>query len=443
MAKATTPKVVVVIKGAPEPCALTAQQDKLWDDTRAALMWNAPAFTHIFYTMMNCKDQKAYALFTKDVPIAATDGSALMLNPDTFFKYTLNERVFACAHEICHGIFNHCNMMHEWARRGKVVYPDGTSLPYIHELMNITMDLVINDMLIEGKVGAFNKDWLHDTSIATSKDSVVDAYKKVFKKCGGGKKGDRPCDDGEGPGIPGKRFDEHLEPGTSQGKDPTTAAQERNDIEWETQIKAAVAVGRAKGNLPAGLERLLGEVLNPVVDWKDKIRGLWARRPGAGGYDWQRADDELIIRDIFAPARSGHGAGVVVCANDTSGSIGDADLTLFYGEMGGILEDAKPKHMVVMWCDAKVHRVDDVFSAGDLHDLRMQKAPGGGGTDFRPVFAKIKEMNLEIDTLIYLTDGIGDFPLEAPPYTVIWASILPPGTVKYPFGEVVDVPKQA
>ena len=40
------------------------------------------------------------ALFTKDesaCPIAATDGSNLIINPDTFFKYNLMERVFICA----------------------------------------------------------------------------------------------------------------------------------------------------------------------------------------------------------------------------------------------------------------------------------------------------------------------------------------------------------
>ena len=31
---------------------LTPQQDKLWNDTRAALIWHCPAFSHIFYTLL-------------------------------------------------------------------------------------------------------------------------------------------------------------------------------------------------------------------------------------------------------------------------------------------------------------------------------------------------------------------------------------------------------
>src|SRR6476646_9965752 len=150
----------------PEQCALTATQEKLWDETRTALMWNCPAFTHIFYTMLDQCGSRHIALFTKDVPIAATDGSNLLLNPDTFFKYNMKERVFICAHEIMHCIWNHCGLMHGFLKRGKVAYPDGTSLPYDQQTMHVATDLVINDCLIESKIGAFNKDWLHDKDMA-------------------------------------------------------------------------------------------------------------------------------------------------------------------------------------------------------------------------------------------------------------------------------------
>src|SRR5690348_5125816 len=91
---------------------LTATQEKLWGDTRAALMWECPAFTHILYTMMHKVNSKHVAVFTDEVPIAATDGTTLLLNPATFFKYNLKERVFICAHEIMHCIWNHCGLMH-------------------------------------------------------------------------------------------------------------------------------------------------------------------------------------------------------------------------------------------------------------------------------------------------------------------------------------------
>lgn len=106
--------------------------------------------------------------------------------------------------------------------------------------------------------------------------------------------------------------------------------------------------------------------------------------------------------------------------------------------MFGILDDVRPAVIYVMWCDAMVHRVDEVHDTTDLLDLRMKRAPGGGGTAFEPVFDKVVELGIEPDALIYLTDGMGSFPKKAPLYPVMWGNIYP--SSKYPWGDVVDVP---
>ena len=45
---------------------LTPQQDKLWNDTRAALIWHCPAFSHIFYTLLQNTGNDQKAVFTAD-----------------------------------------------------------------------------------------------------------------------------------------------------------------------------------------------------------------------------------------------------------------------------------------------------------------------------------------------------------------------------------------
>ena len=199
---------------------------------------------------------------------------------------------------------------------------------------------------------------------------------------------------------------------------------------------------KVQGKLPASLDRMFGELLTPAVDWREKIQALFARKVGSGSYNWRRPDRRLIVRDIYAPGRSGFGAGTVVVAVDTSGSIGERELDMFFAEMSGILEDVRPRQLLVMWCDAKVHRIDECEEAMDLNHIRAKGAPGGGGTSFVPVFDKIAEMGLEPDALVYLTDGYGYFPKPSA-YSVIWGNISAPGSVNYPFGDVVDVPKQA
>jgi predicted metal-dependent peptidase len=430
-----------------------AAQKKLWADTRVSLVYTAPAFAHIFYSMMDKAGSEYIAVFTDSVPIAATNGKCLMLNPETFFKYSLGERVFIVAHEIMHCILNHCAVAFHLSITGHVRYSDGKQLDYIHALGNIAQDFVINDILVEAKVGQFSKDWLHDKSKGKGEESWLDVYRRLYEQYapkkgkgkGQGQEGQDGSQEDDGSGSPAaggkQRFDKHFKPGTGEGKNAHSAASERNEAEWRTAVAAAAATAKAQGRLPASLERVFSEILNPQVDWKEKIQGIFHRRVGSGGYNWRRPDRRMIVRDMYAPGRSGFGAGDVVVAADTSGSIGEKELDMFMAEISGILTDVRPKRLFLLWCDAKVHRVDELTDPDDLNVIRCKGAPGGGGTDFRPVFSEIDKLSIEPDALVYLTDGMGTFPHVAPSYPVIWGNIYPMS--KYPWGDVVDVPRQA
>lgn len=401
---------------------LTPTQERQWSETRVALQYACPAFTHIFYSMMADKDTGKLAYFTKDIPIAATDGKRLLLNPDKFFSYSIKKRLFICSHEIGHCIFDHVGQGYKFRKLQKVSYPDGSTLPYDDRLANIAQDLVINDMLVASKVGECDKDWLHDPHLVTHKDSWLEAYRKVYRQ-------------GKGGGGPkGESFDEHLEPGAANGDDPQKAS-ERNHVEWKIAIAAGAEAARAQGKLPAAMQRFVDELLQPVVSWTDKIHAFFARKVGSGSYDWRRPDRRLVIRDIYAPGRSGFGAGTVAIAIDTSGSITDELLKRFLSEIAGVIEDVNPKRLLVMWIDAEVHRVDEIDEPSDL--LTLKKA-GGGGTDFRPAFDWLHKENVEPDALIYMTDMYGSFPDIEPDYPVLWASISE-GVIP-PFGDLIQVP---
>jgi predicted metal-dependent peptidase len=442
------------LKGKIKECELTPAQLKVWEMTRAALLWHCPAFSHLFYNMMDKVGGKHVALFTNDPEfwgdgpgnIAATDGTSLILNPDTYLKLDLQERVFVAAHEILHCVYNHCGLGAQFRQRGKVAFPNGKDLPYIHILMNMAQDYVINDVLVESKVGKMPAMGCHDTKIGTAKDSAIDVYAKLYKDMEAkGKIITIGVGSGRGQGLDPsecKGFDQHKDPGTSQGKDPAQANMDRNEAEWGAALAAAMQSARLQGKLPAGLERALTELLNPKVDWREHIHSLFARKVGSGSFDWRRPDRRLIVRDIYAPGKSGNGAGLVGVAGDTSGSIGETELNMFFAEMAGLLDEVRPKKLLVAWCDAKVHRVDEAHEPQDLNEIRYKGAPGGGGTDFRPVFDWIANEGLEPDALVFLTDGYGAFPDRAPAYPVIWGSIAR-GPEGYPFGDVVEVPKQA
>jgi predicted metal-dependent peptidase len=400
---------------------LTPEQNRKWIETRSALLWTCPAFTHILFSMLNPTNGSLAALFTDEVPIAATDGSTLILNPDGFFAFNLSERVFIVAHEIMHCIYNHCSAAMPMRRSKEVKYADGTKLPFDAQQMNIAMDLVINDMLVNSRIGAMPKVGMYDPKIATQADGYLDVYRKIYKQ-------DKSSATGG--------FDQILAPGAGQGKDPHQAGSDRSQAAWDTAVAGAIAAAKAQGKLPAALERALGAVINPEVPWQEVIRAFFARKVGSGGYNWRKPDRRLIQRDIYAPERAGNGCGDIVVAIDTSGSIGQRELDVFFAEMRGILDDVRPKLIHVVWCDAQVHKVDEVEDSQDISALKP--VGGGGGTDFRPVFDWIDTNDIRPECLVYLTDGYGSFPQSAPTYPLVWGCIS--GKVKYPFGEVVRVP---
>jgi len=425
---------------------LTSQQLRQWSETLAAINWIAPGFTHLLYTMLNKRGDAQVACFTEAMPkhcCAATDGTQLLFKPSEFFLLTLMERVFAVCHEISHCVGDHCGMGYQMKKRGKIIMGNKT-LPYDPMHSNIVQDLIINDMLINSNFGTFKKGWLHDPAKATFKDDWVEVYFKTYKKPKKQPPGPNPppCEDGDQTEPGEGQFDQHLDPGQSEDKTPEEA-QPRNQQEWQQAVAGALQVAKAMGKCPAAFEMHFGEMLEPKVDWTEHLKALIARKVGSGGYDYRKPDRRLIVRDIIAPGRTGFGANLVIIGMDSSGSI-YADPTLidrWMGELTGIMEDVRPREVRVVWCDMTVQRVDELNDASDINTVRHKGAQGGGGTMFEPVFEYIEENDLNPDCLLYLTDGYGSFPAEAPRYAVIWGNISG-SAVEYPFGDVVDVPTE-
>ena len=420
---------------------LDATQLKMWSDTKSYIQWTQPAFTHLLYKMLNPDDSEGVLWWSRDFDTLATDGQRIIANPDFFFAQPLPVRAAAVCHEIGHAMFHHCQIGWRMQQGQQQVIVGGKSMDYDPTYANAAQDYVINAMLHESGVGKLGEGWLHDPNIATADDSWTDAYAKIYKKSkGNGGGGGGGGGSGKNPG----QFDQHLAPGTSTGTDPSAQQNQANPQQWQAAIAGAMAVAQAAGRLPAGLAKKFGEFLEPKVSWTDHIAGIFARRVGGGAYDFRRPDRRMIVRDIVAPGRSGNGAGTVVIGADSSGSIYAAPKVLerFFAEIASLLEEVRPKRILIMWCDAKVHRVDDVEDAMDMQAVRHKGAAGGGGTSFVPVFEEIEKMGIEdqVDALLYLTDGYGDFPDKDPgKYPVIWGNISG-DAVKYPFGDVVNIP---
>jgi predicted metal-dependent peptidase len=407
---------------------------------------------------------------TNDVPIAATDGLRIYYNPPVFFakRYSVENRAFAIAHEVMHYVYNDCNLIHIWMETG-IVQVGTRRLPFNNFLMGLAADYSINALLIHSKIGQFHRDWLYDPSL--SKDGVesqVEVYGKLYDKLppllkkllqmqakrGAKNQGEGDIDElRHSLGVPESgtagtptQFDQHLAPGEGQGEEPAAAIKARNENEVKIAVAAAAAAAKAQGKLPAGLQRFITEVLNPKVPWQEELKILSMRRAGADGLDWTELDEQHLCRPdpyemIAWPKETAYGCGTLVIGGDTSGSIDQKLLNIIMAEASGVVRSINPRKVYVVWCDAEVGRLDELEEPEDLELYRLHVAgsggvKGGGGTDFRPVFNKVKELGITPDCLIYFTDLYGTFPREAPPYPTIWGALT---DVKPPFGDVVRV----
>jgi predicted metal-dependent peptidase len=437
-----------------KPVTLTPAQTKSMDAARLAFMDICPFFAQIYYSI-------GEEVFTRDFPTACTDGKRIYINPDYFCQFKVLEQVFILAHEVDHMVCGHPVRMKHYARQGTV-----KGKPFDPSWVNICMDYVINARLVSTKVGTINPSWLLEPTV-TGEELWEDVYDRLVQppppqppppqppppqpppppqggqnpsqppppppppqgstpkstgKSLKGAKGDPVAD------AQGGAFDRVLEP----------ADNLPSDHEIKEAVARAAAVAKAMGKLPAEFQRLVDEILDPQIDWREHIRLVLTGKVGNNAETWAKPNRRRLALNplVIIPGKRGYGCELVVVGVDTSGSIAEREFDAFFAEVGGILNAVRPKRIVVIGCDAEVSQVDEVRSLDEFQLLRSKGIKGGGGTDFNPVFDYVRENNLQPETLVYLTDGYGVFPDTKPAYPTIWAMTT---DEQVPWGDVVRI----
>ena len=221
----------------------------------------------------------------------------------------------------------------------------------------------------------------------------------------------------------------------TQGKKRVPLAGDvRSDKSREATEKAIAVMTEMKkqrGDLPAGLKRLLDSLTTPKISWKKMLHGMLVRaRDGLEDISRIRHNTRRDYgNDIIIPETIYRTLDNIVVVLDTSGSISKNELTEFISELQ-TLEYIVPEY-AVMTTDAKVH---EIVKVKDLKELVSKiKFEGGGGTDFHDVFQKVKKCN----TMIFFTDGYAAYPKDPPGYPVLW--VLTKNNEKPPWGTVVHI----
>jgi predicted metal-dependent peptidase len=335
---------------------------------------------------------------TDSVPTAATNGNKLFVSKDWFRKLDLEERVFVLAHEVAHVIFDHVPRAKLYMDRG--VGPDLKEFSF--NRWNQATDYVINDWLSKSNVGRMPMGGLHHPSYGAD-DLADDVYLKVPEDKDKGSGGNK---DGKG------NWDVHLPP------DPSAPPPAKSQV--QRAVKSAAQAAKAQGNVPAGMERLVDEICEAQVDWKERIKLALHRVAGKDAATWARPNRRrmAVSPHVYWPGTESHQVGTIAMFVDTSGSVSDDEMKHFFGEMHAILTELSPQESYVGSCDTEVHGPERLFSTDELLDY---KPKGGGGTHMPAIFDKLSDENITPDALIILTDMYTDFG-EPPGYPVIWVA---------------------
>lgn len=203
-----------------------------------------------------------------------------------------------------------------------------------------------------------------------------------------------------------------------------------------TAVQASMAQGTMPGSLSMALRQAAAK-----VNWKEILWDFAQRSQRPSDYSWSRPNPRFMTYGLYMPRLTGEEMPPMAVALDTSGSMHGMAQTLL-GEVEAILSSCEPKQLDVFYADAAV-QAHEVFEPGD--SVTARAVPGGGGTDFRPVFDHIKKQGDDPSCLVYLTDMEGSFPLQDPGYPVLWVVPDPTGRLlaqppRAPFGDVVVMP---
>ena len=332
----------------------------------------------------------------ENVPTACTNGRDEIYGREFIKSLDDRELAFVVLHETLHKAYRH---LFTW----KKLHDEN------HQIANMACDYVINLQLLDmdkeraviamptraGKaIGLVDERFR-----GLNTKQVFDILKEEEPEGGYGDQG------GEG-------FDEHDWEGAKElsEEDKKAIEKEIDQALRQGMINHNKLVGKGAG----GLNRELGDLLEPKVDWRELLREfVKATCSAKDASSWRRVNRRYLGTGTYMPSLIGERVGHLVIGIDTSGSIGGQELNDFLTEVKGIASEVHPEKVDLMYWDTSVagheeygyHEVDNIVSS--------TKPRGGGGTDPTCMITYMKEKNIKPEAIIMLTDGcIGEWGEE-------------------------------
>jgi predicted metal-dependent peptidase len=217
-------------------------------------------------------------------------------------------------------------------------------------------------------------------------------------------------------------------------------AKTRIETDWKISIVAAAQTheqSKGRGSLPSQLQRLVDEITEPKVDWREQLSRWVGENGRKQDYTYSRPSRRSESVGQYLPSLKNYGFAPVTVMVDTSGSIGSTMLKEGLSEIQGVCEDLG-LGVRAMIIDADLHADIEVADAYEL----AENLSGGGGSNFNPAFEKLQEEGYD-GVVIAFTDGDICVPTLKPEHIrgVLWClyeDCTPPTNS---WGETVMIPR--
>jgi len=225
-----------------------------------------------------------------------------------------------------------------------------------------------------------------------------------------------------------------------QSNEPNKEAEEQDmpeellaQEEYELLLEQLNIKLEKQGELPKGIERFVESKSEAKVSWRDELY-RYVNSHAKSDYRMFPPSKKHLYRGIALPSIYGEELKIIV-AIDTSASIDDELLKLFLAELYEIMQVFTHYVIELIECDATIQNIQRLTPQEPLDPILK----GGGGTNFKPVFDYVMELNEEFKFLIYFTDGKGSFPNYEPNIDVLWVMQKNSDIDEMPFGEVLEL----
>lgn len=202
----------------------------------------------------------------------------------------------------------------------------------------------------------------------------------------------------------------------------TPATDAPTPEQWRQWLKEAAEFAESvqgHGTVPAWVDEWVVASGEAKVPWQKVLRQFVMQRV-ISHWNYPPSRRYQLVALLPKPQRERY--GILGVAIDTSGSITSEQLKQFWQEILAIRKDYPRLTIRLVTCDAEVTR-DEIFPPfAPLPEAR--ELTGRGGTDFRPAFERFRQTPTP-EAVVYLTDGMGDYPATPPPYPVLWVLSRP------------------